>query len=48
MKMANFDLGENCKKRVLVGATGSVAAIKIPELVEQLQMIKEPQARDLT
>ena len=42
--MADTDLdGE--RKRVLVGVTGSVAAIKLPELVEQLQKIKEPQAR---
>ena len=42
--MADTDLdGE--RKRVLVGVTGSVAAIKLPELVELLQKIKEPQAR---
>ena len=34
------------RKRVLVGATGSVAAIKVPELVERLQEIREPQARE--
>ena len=38
--------GENAMKRVLVGVTGSVAAIKLPELVQQLQTIQKPQARD--
>ena len=36
------------RKRVLVGTTGSVAAIKVPELVEQLQKIQDPQAREFT
>ena len=36
------------KKRVLVGATGSVAAVKVPELVEQLQNVQDPQAREFT
>ena len=33
-------------KRVLVGVTGSVAAIKVPELIQRLQEVQEPQARE--
>lgn len=38
--------GEPERRHVLVGVTGSVAAIKVPELVERLQKLHEPQARE--
>ena len=36
------------RRRVIVGVTGSVAAIKVPQLVEQLQETRELQAREYT
>ena len=29
--------------RVLIGVTGSVAAVKVPEIVDRLQSIQSPQ-----
>ena len=40
--MSTLEPEEARIQRVLVGVTGSVAAIKVPELVKQLTELKDP------
>ena len=38
-------MAQDRPRRVLVGATGSVASVKLPELVQQLLAVQTPQVR---